>query len=130
MATTIATNVLELKLNDAQIIAAVEDAFREANEALEPLFDLEFTKEKWSWPTAPSPRDIIAENILRASYKPTPGRLRYDHSWPTRYALAVHEGAKLRNGTSLPARPWTQAPLEKFEEIYAAFARTRLAGIQ
>jgi hypothetical protein len=25
------------------------------------------------------------------------------------YATAVHEGARLRNGTILPARPWTDA---------------------
>jgi hypothetical protein len=29
--------------------------------------------------------------------------------WSADYATAVHEGARLRNGTILPARPWTDA---------------------
>lgn len=128
MARVIRSAILDLDLNDAEILAAVEDAFGEANQALEPLFDAEFTDTKWKWPSAPSPRDIIAEGILRLSYKPTPGRTQYDHSWSTRYALAVHEGAKGRR--NMPARPWTRKPLEEFEDIYTKLARARLGGVK
>ena len=34
------------------------------------------------------------------------------YEWPVDYAAANHNGATLRNGGTIPARPWTEYPLE------------------
>ncbi|WP_216915941.1 MULTISPECIES: hypothetical protein [unclassified Synechococcus] len=59
-----------------------------------------------------SPRNIIDTGLLRQSNTgPTINGLRAEFRWTAPYAAAVHEGARLSNGTLLPARPWTGAVL-------------------
>lgn len=59
-----------------------------------------------------SPRNIIDTGLLRQSNTgPQIDGLKVRYAWTTEYAAAVHEGAVLRNGTILPARPWTSAVL-------------------
>lgn len=74
-----------------------------------------------------SPRDIVDTGILRQSYGQSvelAGRdgLQVLHNWNTRYALAVHNGYRLRNGRQMPARPWTKEPLERFTKIFEDYA--------
>jgi hypothetical protein len=128
--TTITTDALRVDLNDKLILAAVQEAFTEANRALEPLFDLEFTRAKWSWPTPPLMRDIVDTGRLRQSYVPTPGRGEYLHSWNADYALGVHEGARLANGRTIPARRWTEEPLKELPAAFRRFARSRLERVR
>ena len=46
--------------------------------------------------------------------------------------MAVHEGAKLANGGTMPARPWTKEPLEsgKLEKAFEKLARAELGKIK
>jgi hypothetical protein len=57
-----------------------------------------------------SPRNIVDIGTLRQSgiYSFTDPYV-LEARWSANYATAVHEGARLRNGTILPARPWTDA---------------------
>lgn len=119
-----------LDLNDAEIVEAFEDAFVSANEALEPQFTREITASKWNWPNNPSPRDIVDDGILRQSYEATPGRTVFDHSWNVDYAVAVHEGAVRAEGPDFPARPWTEAPLERLPRNFEKLAKARLGRIK
>ncbi|NEN94475.1 MAG: hypothetical protein F6K50_02720 [Moorea sp. SIO3I7] len=37
------------------------------------------------------------------------------YSWTTDYVVFVHEGAVLRNGTRIPARPWTWVAIAEYD---------------
>ena len=77
-----------------------------------------FNPSAWNWPRETqrrvgrvgSPRNIVDIGTLRQSGTYTfPGAFSMETRWSAQYATAVHEGARLRNGTILPARPWTDA---------------------
>ena len=77
-----------------------------------------FNKQAWPWPretqrrkgTVGSPRNIVDIGSLRQSFHySSPDPFTLEAVWSADYATAVHEGARLRNGTILPARPWTDA---------------------
>jgi len=81
-------------------------------------YQASFDAQAWPWPretrrrvgTVGSPRNIIDIGTLKQSFhysQPNPFVL--EGRWSANYATAVHEGARLRNGTILPARPWTDA---------------------
>jgi hypothetical protein len=62
--------------------------------------------------TVGSPRNIVDTGLLRQSNTgPEINGLRVRYRWNAPYAVAVHEGAQLENGTVLPPRPWTAAVL-------------------
>jgi len=77
-----------------------------------------FNPSAWAWPRETqrrvgrvgSPRNIVDIGTLRQSGTYTfPDSYSMEARWSADYATAVHEGARLRNGTILPARPWTDA---------------------
>ena len=112
-----------------EIPSELGEAFYRANEVLGRAFQSEVTANKWQWPNPPSPRDIVDTGNLRQSYSGERTRERgdpaFDHAWNTEYAMAVHEGAVLKNGTKLPARPWTEKPLDTgvLERAFDALAK-------
>jgi hypothetical protein len=81
-------------------------------------YQASFNPSAWSWPretqrrvgTVGSPRNIVDIGTLRQS-----GTYSFidpytmEARWSADYATAKHEGARLRNGTILPATPWTDA---------------------
>lgn len=132
-----------IKWNDLLILGELTEPFYRANELLGRAFQEEITDVKWPWPRethrkskviAGSPRAIVDLGGLRDSYNATrgvdAGDAIYDHEWVKEYAMFVHEGAVLRNGTALPERPWTDKPLkdgvltrEFIEEVHDALER-------
>ena len=81
-------------------------------------YQASFNPSAWTWPretqrrvgTVGSPRNIVDIGTLRQSGTYTfPDAYSMEARWSAQYATAVHEGARLRNGTILPARPWTDA---------------------
>lgn len=123
----------DLDWNGDKIVAALSEPFHQANEVLGREFAKELTARKWDWPTGESPRDVIDTGELRRSYageraSPTD----HDHSWNVDYAMAVHEGYVLKNGTRMPGRPWTKEPLEsgKLERAFEALAQAELGKVQ
>jgi len=108
------------------------EPFWQANELLGRAFTREIVTPKWNWPSGESPRDIKDLGQLQASQKGDRGTdggdLVFDHSWPVDYAMAVHEGAVLANGTVLPGRPWTDEPLQNrvLQNAFDKLANARL----
>ena len=82
----------------------------------------EFTKQisdvKWDWPNktlrkngkeVTAPRDIVDLGNLRSSQRrKTISATAFEWTWHVDYSAVVHEGAALKNGKALPARPWTK----------------------
>jgi hypothetical protein len=82
----------------------------------------EFTKQisdvKWDWPNktlrkngqeVTAPRDIVDLGNLRSSQRrETVSSTAVEWTWHVDYSAVVHEGAALKNGKALPARPWTK----------------------
>lgn len=123
----------DLDWNGDRIVAALSEPFHQANEVLGREFAKEITASKWDWPSEPSPRDIVDTGELRRSYageraSPTD----HDHSWNVEYGMAVHEGYVLKNGTRMPARPWTKQPLENgtLERAFEKLAQAELRKLQ
>lgn len=129
----------ELNLNEQQVLNAVSEAFRDANELFGRHATEEITANKWEWPNGQSPRDIVDQNGLRGSYKPTPGGDEYEHAWTQEYAAAVHSGARFRAESKwgriwtniwgkpeMPGRPWTEEPLEQLPKDFETLANAKL----
>jgi hypothetical protein len=96
---------------------------------LKGRYQASFNKRVWDWPretarggsfrrdgtrtkgkVVGSPRNIIDKGELRKSLRFTfIDAFTAEYRWTASYATAVHQGARLRNGTLLPARPWTGA---------------------
>jgi hypothetical protein len=49
-----------------------------------------------------------------------------EFSWPAEYAGQVHEGATLTNGRRLPARPWTQKPMQEMDQRFSQALREEI----
>ena len=75
-----------------------------------------------------SPRDIIDTGNLDSSQQLSRNDDVWTWTWNPKsddgfgYALLVHEGATLSNGTQYPARRWTAVATKKFKPV-AQFAR-------
>ena len=105
-----------------------EDAARKAAKAvfveLFGRYQDALGRKAWQWPRqtlrrgfggtvkeiAGSPRNIVDTGLLRASggYQFI-GDFACQYTWTQPYAKAIHDGAVLRNGGIIPARPWTSA---------------------
>lgn len=123
----------DLDWNGDEIVEALSEPFHQANEVLGREFAKEITANKWDWPSAPTPRDIVDTGELRRSYAgERASKTEHDHSWNTDYAMAVHEGAKFKDGRTMPARPWTKEPLEKgkLENAFEKLAKAELRRIK
>lgn len=108
--------------DSAGIMAAVDVGQAVMAKALDEEFRLAITSNVWSWPRSPSPRDIVDTKRLHDSQKMRlNGRRGVLWSWAVPYARFVHDGVVLRNGTVMPARPWTKRALEmaKLDVVFA-----------
>jgi hypothetical protein len=97
-----------------KLVEAVQNTFVE----LIDEYQESFNPSAWNWPrdtkrrvgSVGSPRNIVDIGTLRQSFAySSPNPYALEARWSANYATAVHEGARLRNGTILPARPWTDA---------------------
>lgn len=103
--------------NVPRIVRNVEQAFQETAELLGVKFTQTITSNIWNW-TDGSTRDIVDTGQLRDSQTlDWQGRHTAIFSWNTSYAAAVHHGAVLRNGGSMPARPWTTFGMNEFDVL-------------
>ena len=120
----------ELNFNNEQILGAVVEAFGEAGDKFGEEAQREITSPVWDFPQPGS--DIVDLGNLRDSYTQVAranGTI-FEHQWNARHAMANHEGARYRNGSTRPARPWTKEPIENFERNFAAIARVKLDRIR
>lgn len=114
---------------EQRAVLAGQTAARAVLTELKSRYDAALNAPVWEWPrdtqrgrsfrrngqrtagkTVGSPRNIVDTGRLRRALL-----FRFinafvaEYRWTSQYAAAVHEGARLRNGTLLPARPWTGA---------------------
>jgi hypothetical protein len=58
---------------------------------------------------------MAKSTVVKKSSSPGVSDIVATFSWGVRYAAIVHNGATLKNGTVIPARPWTTVALETFD---------------
>ena len=117
---------IRVKVTAPDLAAAADAAMTRASKALFNSIFAEMQRvlgsKVWDWPqsterrggggtvkeVAGSPRNIVDTGLLRASgFKTELGKYGVTITWAAGYATAIHEGAVLRNGGIIPARPWT-----------------------
>jgi hypothetical protein len=104
---------------DTQLLeTAAKSAWRDTSQIMGIEFTKAITDPIYNWPRGESPRDIVDKGGLRQSQRMAySGDFTTIYRWPLEYALPVHNGAKLRNGTFLPARPWTSTAIQRRSPI-------------
>lgn len=131
----------EVKFNTIQLLAGASEAFHQANEQMVGDVAREVVSNKWEWPrettrkrtgeVVTSPRNIIDTTTFQQSQgNERVSDTEHEHSFDTDYALAVVLGAKLSNGTVLPARDVFKEPLEKLPKKFEGLAKLQLGKIK
>ncbi|MBD0266155.1 MAG: hypothetical protein ICV85_12775 [Tolypothrix sp. T3-bin4] len=109
-------------LDFGDIDRALDAAFKETMFLLGREFTKSITSNVWDWPNPPSPRNIIDTGRLRSSQQLTfQGTGQAIFTWPVDYALYVHEGYTMPDGSVFPGRPWTRQTLDNFD-VYGVLA--------
>ena len=99
---------------------AVKTALAQTAGKLGAEFTNQISEKKWDWTPdvttirkngdkVTRPRDIVDLGNLRSSQRrETISATAVEWTWHVDYSQVVHEGAALKNGKTLPARPWTK----------------------
>lgn len=113
---------------------AVKTALDQTAGKLGAEFTKQISEKKWDWTPdvttirkngakVTRPRDIVDLGNLRSSQRrENISATAVEWTWHVDYSAVVHEGPKLKNGGTLPARPWTKAaekevkPLKDFAD--------------
>ncbi|MHC5825518.1 MAG: hypothetical protein ACYT04_59130 [Nostoc sp.] len=102
--------------------SAITKAFDVVVEAQGDAFQDAIASDIWEWPRetlrqnkdlVSSPRDIYDTGELHDSLVISRTGNAAEYTWEADYAAIVHDGATTKNGTELPARPWTKVGLEE-----------------
>lgn len=116
----------EIRIDAQKLNGAINRAFDNTVDRMSQAFDDAIAAQIYDWPrptkrksgkTVTSPRDIIDTGALLESKAITRSANAAEFSWDVNHAIAVHEGATLRSGTELPARPWTEVALEEVNPV-------------
>lgn len=103
---------MKIQVDFNQVIAKNQEAFRDMAEIMAGEFTKAISDPVWDWPTG-GKRDIIDTGRLRISQLKSVTANTASYAWPVEYAAAVHNGAILKNGSSLPPRPWTELAVQR-----------------
>ena len=99
---------------------AVKTALAQTAGKLGAEFTKQISEKKWDWTPdvttirkngakVTRPRDIVDLGNLRSSQRrENVSATAVEWTWHVDYSAVVHEGPKLKNGKTLPARPWTK----------------------
>lgn len=113
---------MRITWNGSAIAARALEAFRDTNRLLEREIVQQISSDKWQW-TDGKLRDVVDTGRLRAAQSLSFSAPNVAaHSSSTEYSLAVHEGARFRNGTAFPARPFMTEAVNELD-LAATFAR-------
>ncbi|WP_375495554.1 hypothetical protein [uncultured Nostoc sp.] len=102
--------------------SVINRAFDVVVEAQGEAFQNALTSDIWEWPRETlrqngdlvgSPRNILDSEELYNSLVISRTASAAEYTWEADYAAIVHDGATTKNGTELPARPWTKVGLEE-----------------
>lgn len=112
----------KININVQKLNGAINKAFDNTTERMSQAFSDAIADEVWQWPretrrkngrVAGRVRDIIDTGELLESKSVARSANAAEFSWSVDYAAAVHNGATLRSGVDLPARPWTERAIEE-----------------
>lgn len=124
-----------MSIDAGAIRRALEQAFIDTGHTAGRQFTKALSSNIWAWPRGENPRDVVDTGRLRASQteefkgRQPDGTYRFEFSWPVDYAAPVHQGAVFRDGSSMPARPWTKVALQQwdaqrhFSRAFSAYLR-------
>lgn len=102
--------------------SAINRAFDVVVDAQGEAFQNALTSDIWEWPRetlrqngdlVSSPRDIYDTGELYDSLVISRTASAAEYTWEADHAAISHDGATTKNGTELPARPWTKAGLKE-----------------
>ncbi|MEH2033380.1 MAG: hypothetical protein V7K67_27795 [Nostoc sp.] len=102
--------------------SVINRAFDVVVEVQGEAFQNALLSDIWEWPRETfrqnkdlvgSPRDIYDTGELYDSLVISRTANAAEYTWEADYAAIVHDGATTKNGTELPARPWTHVGLEE-----------------
>lgn len=116
-------------MNKNELDKAIERAFKKLVNEFDEQLRSEIADEKWEWDKvtvrrvgrgktgkyAGSPRDIVDEGELQDSqYIEEITHTEVIYHWDSDYAWFVHQGAVLKNGGVILARPFTDSAQEEY----------------
>jgi hypothetical protein len=116
-----ASNV-KVTINKAEVAKRTRKGLQSVAIDLGKALDKAITTADWEYPFQPSPRDIVLTGALLKSRKTIFSGTGCSFVWDVAYAMAIHEGVTLKNGTRLPARRWTEKA-EKNVDLPKAFKK-------
>lgn len=112
----------KINIDQSKLNSIINRAFDVVVEAQGEAFQNAIASDQWEWPRetlrqnkdlVSSPRDIYDTGELYDSLVISRTGNAAEYTWEADYAAIVHDGATTKNGTELPARPWTKVGLEE-----------------
>ncbi|HYX18334.1 MAG TPA: hypothetical protein VE944_29005 [Nostoc sp.] len=112
----------KINIDFSKLNSVINKAFDVVVEAQGEAFQNAIASDIWEWPRetlrqnsdiVSSPRDIYDTGELYDSLVIARTANAAEYTWEADYAAIVHDGATTKNGTELPARPWTHVGLEE-----------------
>ncbi|MHC5779694.1 hypothetical protein [Nostoc sp.] len=112
----------KISIDQSKLNSIINRAFDVVVEAQGDAFQSAIAANIWEWPRETlrhnkdlvgSPRDIYDIGELYDSLVISRTANAAEYTWEADYAAIVHDGATTKNGTELPARPWTKVGLEE-----------------
>lgn len=116
----------KINIDQSKLNSIINRAFDVAVEAQGEAFQKALVDDRWEWPRETrrhnsdlvgSPRDIYDTGELYDSLVISRTLGAAEYTWEADYATIVHDGATTKNGTELPARPWTKVGLEECDAV-------------
>ena len=111
-----------INIDSNKLNSAINKAFDVSVDALGLSFQNAIASDRWEWPRetlrqngdlVSSPRDIYDTGELYDSLVISRTGNAAEYTWESDHAAIAHDGATTKNGTELPARPWTKVGLEE-----------------
>lgn len=112
----------KINIDQSKLNSIINRAFDVTVEAQGEAFQNAIASDHWEWPRetlrqngdlVKSPRDIYDTGELYDSLVISRTASAAEYTWEADYAAIIHDGATTKNGTELPARPWTKLGLEE-----------------
>lgn len=112
----------KINIDQSKLNSIISRAFDVTVEVQGDAFQNAIASDIWEWPgetlrqngdLVSSPRDIYDTGELYNSLVIARTANAAEYTWESDHAAIVHDGATTKNGTELPARPWTKIGLEE-----------------
>ncbi|MEH2384898.1 MAG: hypothetical protein V7K14_03705 [Nostoc sp.] len=112
----------KISIDQSKLNSAINKAFDVVVEVQGEAFQNALMDDIWEWPRETlrqnsdlvgSPRDIYDTGELYDSLVIARSANAAEYTWESDHAAIAHDGATTKNGTELPARPWTKVGLEE-----------------